>query len=132
MNWLSNILAALSTLVVGFIWYNPKVFGSIWMKSIGISPESVRDQNPNMLKLLGFSVLFAFMISIPLSFTVNHDNHTFGHGAFHGALLAILMILPVIGTNAQYEGRSWTYILVNSGFWLVCFSIMGGILRIMQ
>jgi Protein of unknown function (DUF1761) len=130
MNWLSNILAAASTLAVGFVWYHPKVFGTVWMRSIGITPEST--QGANMGKLLGFSLLFAFMASIPLSFIVNHDNHTFGHGAFHGTLIGIMMILPVVGTNALYENRNWTYIFVNSGYWVVSFALMGGILRIMQ
>ncbi len=54
----------------------PKVFGTIWMRSIGIDPNSIKDTNPNMLKLFGFSFLFAFMATIPLSYIVNHDNHT--------------------------------------------------------
>ncbi len=132
MNWLSQILAAASTLLVGFVWYNPKVFGTIWMRAIGVNPESVKDSNPNMLKLFGFSLLFAFIATIPLSYIVNHDNHTFGHGALHGAEVGALILLPVIGTNALYESRSWTYVFVNSGFWVVCFALMGGILRVMQ
>ena len=37
INFLALIVASLSTLVVGFIWYNPKVFGTIWMKEIGMT-----------------------------------------------------------------------------------------------
>jgi hypothetical protein len=37
INFLSLILAALSTLVVGFVWYHPKVFGTIWMKESGMT-----------------------------------------------------------------------------------------------
>ena len=40
INFLAILLAALSTLVVGFIWYNPKVFGTIWMKETGVNPEN--------------------------------------------------------------------------------------------
>ena len=132
INWLASILAALSTLLVGFVWYHPKVFGAIWMREIGVSPEDAKNASPNMIKLFGFSILFAFMATLPLSFLVNHDNHTFGHGAFHGAEIALLMVLPIIGTNSLYESRSWTYIFIASGFWVVCFALMGGILRIMQ
>lgn len=32
INFLALLLAAASTLAVGFVWYNPKVFGTIWMK----------------------------------------------------------------------------------------------------
>ena len=43
-NWIAILLAAMSTLVVGFIWYNPKVFGNIWMKETGITMESEKNQ----------------------------------------------------------------------------------------
>ena len=41
-NWIAILLAALSTLVVGFIWYNPKVFGTIWMKEAGLTEEKMK------------------------------------------------------------------------------------------
>ncbi len=32
MNFIALFVAAIITLFVGFIWYHPKVFGTIWMK----------------------------------------------------------------------------------------------------
>ncbi|MCC6725000.1 MAG: DUF1761 domain-containing protein [Saprospiraceae bacterium] len=56
------------------------------------------------------------------------SNHTFKHGAFHGLLIAGLFIaLPVIGTNALFERKSFKYILINGVYWLICFALMGGI-----
>ncbi len=56
------------------------------------------------------------------------DNfRTFKHGAFHGFLTAILLVLPVLGTNALFEGKSWKYIFINVGYWAVTMAIMGGI-----
>lgn len=129
-NLLAQLLAAASTLVVGFVYYNPKVLGGVWMRSIGLTPDP--NVTPNMGKLLGFSFLLAFIATFPLNYMVNHDNHTFGHGALHGGEIGLLILLPVFGTNALYEGRSWTYVFVISGYWTLCFALMGGILRIMQ
>ena len=42
INWLALAVAALSTLVIGFIWYHPKVFGTIWMKEIGMTEEKAK------------------------------------------------------------------------------------------
>ena len=33
INFLAILVASLSTMVIGAIWYNPKVFGTIWMKA---------------------------------------------------------------------------------------------------
>ncbi|MFI0491442.1 DUF1761 domain-containing protein [Flavobacterium sp.] len=160
INWIALLLAALSTLVVGFIWYNPKVFGAIWMKETGIKMEGGKPNGSEMAKLLGISLIYAFMISIILQFNVIHQFgafsmtggdilhakpsynafmadyidafRTFKHGAFHGFLVGLLLALPMIGTNSLYEKRSFKYVLVTGGYWIVCFTIMGGIICSMK
>jgi hypothetical protein len=53
---------------------------------------------------------------------------TFKHGALHGFISAFLMVLPVIGTNALFERKGFKYIAINVGFWIINFTIMGGII----
>ena len=160
INFLALLLAALSTLVVGFIWYNPKVFGTIWMKEAGINPEE--GEKPNMILIFGMSILYAFFIAFTLQFVTIHQLgalgmiggpdfiatakpsytafmtdygdafRTFKHGALHGTMTGLFLALPVIGTNALYEKRSFKYTLVTGGFWIVCFAIMGGIICAMK
>ena len=161
MNFLALLLSALSTLVVGFIWYNPKVFGGIWMRESGMTEEKMK--GANMIKIFGLSVLYAFFISFLLQAIVIHQFSAFGmvggdpehvalakpsfaafmadygdafrtfqHGAFHGVFTGLFLVFPLIGTNALYERRSFKYVLVTSGFWIVCFGIMGGIICAMK
>ncbi len=158
VNFLALLLASLSTLAVGFIWYNPKVFGTIWMKETGLTPEDGKDFN--MLKIFGLSIVYAFLISFVLQMVTIHQfgalgmvggdpskalpsynafmadygtaYRTFKHGALHGFMTGLFMIFPVIGTGALYEQKSFKYVMVTSGFWIVCFTIMGGIICMMQ
>jgi len=53
---------------------------------------------------------------------------TFKHGAFHGALSGIFLAIPIMGINALFEMRSWKYIFLNVGYWVVCMCLMGGII----
>lgn len=154
MNWLAILLAALSTLVVGFIWYNPKTFGNIWMRESGVTEEKMKGSN--MALIFGLSFVYAIMISLILNFLTIHQwgavgmiggkynealpsyaafmndygmhFRTFKHGALHGFMSGVLLAFPLIATNAMYERRSFKYVLVTSGFWIVCFTIMGGII----
>jgi hypothetical protein len=154
INFLALFTAALSTLFVGFIWYNPKVFGTIWMKESGTTEEKMKGSNMALIFVTSF--IYAFFISFVLRFLTIHQTgalgmvggdaskalpsyaafladygtayRTFKHGALHGFLTGLFLILPVIGTNAMYEKRSFKYTLVTSGFWIVCFMIMGGII----
>lgn len=158
INWIAILLASLSTLVVGFIWYNPKVFGNIWMKEAGLTEENLK--GTNMFKMLGSSFIYAFMMSIILQMLTIHQFgalgmvggdptkalpsynafmadygtafRTFKHGALHGFITGLFFAFPLIGTNALYERRSFKYVLVTGGFWIVCFIIMGGIICMMQ
>ena len=154
INFLALFVAAISTLVVGFVWYNPKVFGTIWMKESGVTPEKMKGSN--MLLIFGTSFFYAFLISFVVQMLTIHQTgalgmiggdpaiakpsylsfmadygtafRTFKHGALHGFMAGLFFAFPIIGTNALYERRSFKYTLVNGGFWIVCLTIMGGII----
>ena len=150
------LVATIIVLPVGFIWYNPKVFGTIWMREAGIDPEAAK--KANMFKIFGFTLLFALMAATVLQAIVIHEMgalslvggpmmeanakpsyaafmadyghafRTFKHGMLHGCITGLFVALPIIGTNSLFEGKSWKYILINAGYWIVCFTLMGGIL----
>ena len=147
-------IAAVSALVMGFVWYNPNVFGTIWMKESGMTEEKMK--GGNMAKIFILALIFAAMIAFLLVQSTNHqfgafslvggepENalpsfnafmadygtafRTFKHGALHGALVGLFIVLPVLGTNALFERQSVKYVLVNAGYWIVTLSIMGAIL----
>jgi len=154
INFLALLVAAVSTLLVGFVWYHPKVFGTIWMKEADMTEEKMKGSN--MALIFGMAVFYAFLISMTLQFLVIHQwgamsmmggdvanakpsyaafmadygttFRTFKHGMLHGFLAGLLLALPMIGTNALFEKRSWKYTLIVGGFWIVCFMLMGGII----
>ena len=153
INFFALLTAALSTLVIGFIWYNPKVFGNAWIRESGVSVEKM--QSSNMATTMILSFIYAFFIAFILQFLTIHQYgalgmvggdptkakptfdafmtdygtafRTFKHGMLHGFFAGLFFALPLVGTNALYERRSWKYTLIVGGFWIVCCMIMGGI-----
>ena len=160
MNWIAIIVAALVPTIVGFLWYNPKVFGTAWMNASGMTEEKMK--GGNMPVIFGVSLLLSIILSLSMTTLTIHQNNVPGlfmvgneepapdspegmliaefttgkyanlyrtpaHGAVHGVLFAILVVLPVMGTNALFERKGWKYILVNVGYWTVTFAIMGAI-----
>lgn len=158
-----NLLLAAGTalvpLIVGFIWYNPKVFGKAWMKGAGLTEESAKGMN--MVVVFGLTYVFSFFLSMFLHFwsihqfafgsllqpEMNFTNpdgfeaaiksaaaisvdkfRTFRHGAVHGVIMSIMVALPLTATGALFERRGWKYILINWFYWMVCLTIMGGII----
>lgn len=138
INWLAVIAASILPLVTGFIWYNPKVFGTAWMKESGMTVEKAKQMNP--AKTYGLAVVMAFLIAFFLYPQVfvgggmgelhGADPYlTFKHGALHGAMVGVLVALPVLATNALFEQKSFKYVTINAGYWIVTMALMGGIIN---
>lgn len=131
MNWLAILASAVATFMIGWVWYGV-LFKKPWMESTGMTEEKA--QESNMALVMGVTFIFAAMAAMFLYGFVWHEgepeSHNFGHGAAHGAILAAFVVLPTVGTHALYEQKSLKYILINVGYWLVSFAVMGGIVNI--
>ncbi len=71
----------------------------------------------------------------PLSVTVKNllsqygqDFRTFRHGALHGVIGSLFIVLPVLSINALFERRSRRYVLIHLGYWTITLGLMGGII----
>lgn len=154
INLIAIPVAAVAALVIGAIWYNPKVFGNAWMRASGMTQEKMK--GGNMAVIFGLSLLFAILLATLLMQFTNHEWGAIGmiggdpevatpsfnafmeeygnafrsykHGALHGVLFGVFGALPIIGTIALFERKSAKYILINSGYWIVTLGVMGAIL----
>jgi hypothetical protein len=157
LNFPILLLAALVPMVIGFIWYSPKVFGKAWMEASGMTDEKVK--GGNMALIFGLSFVFAVLLAVEINFMVIHQNHlysiffgqadglkatleymdtthvgwtenfrTFKHGSFHGLLAGLLFAVPVLATNSMFERKGLKYVLVNGGYWVITIALMGGVI----
>lgn len=67
-------LAALIPLVIGFVWYNPMVFGKAWMGVAGVS-EADRPSGGKMIATFLGTYALSFFIAFVLQFLVIHQRH---------------------------------------------------------
>lgn len=148
-------VAAVAALLIGALWYNPKIgFGNVWVRESGMTEEKMKSGKMGII--FGLSLLFAALLAMLLMNFTNHQwgafgmigaepelakpsfeafmndygtaYRTFKHGALHGSMFGIMGALPIIGTIALFERKSAKYIFVNSGYWIVTLTIMGGII----
>lgn len=158
LNWYMLFVAALVPMIIGFIWYNPAVFGKAWMSASGMTDEKVKGGNMTVIFLVSYimSVLLAFALVGAVihqfhifSLFANYapdvtegqteqlnglmaqfatTNRGFGHGIMHGVITGITFATPILATNALFERKGFKYIAVNAGYWIVTIGLMGGIL----
>jgi len=65
-------IAALVPMIMGFIWYNPNVFGKAWMAGAGLTMETAQ-KDFNMPLVFGLSYVLSFILAFSLSFVVIHQ-----------------------------------------------------------
>ncbi len=71
VNFLIILLAALVPMILGFIWYNPKVLGTAWMNAAGVNEDKMK--GANMALIFGLSFFFSFLLAMSLQFIVIHQ-----------------------------------------------------------
>ena len=67
------LLAALIPLVIGFIWYNSKVFGNAWMKAADINEEKMK--GAKMPLIFGLTYLLSFFVAFFMMPLTIHQSH---------------------------------------------------------
>lgn len=136
INWWSIAASSAILIVFGLIYYSPKILGGPWMNSLGFKPEDYL-KIPNMKSVIPTTIFMAVCISIFLISRTNGIGQegpfdTFKHGVWHGAFLGIIVVLPTMIITGLSELRSYTNLAINSVFWIIAMSLMGGVLDMMN
>lgn len=125
INWLAVILATVSTMVVGSIWYTPKVFGNYWMRVAKVNPGEAKSAVAPILTTLVVSFISAWVLA----------GATFLAFEFYGGsylVNALLTALILWGgftaarfiTHDVFEGRPAGLTILNCAHELITFLVM--------
>ena len=125
LNWLAVVAAAVSTFLIGGLWYSPMMFGRAWMSANGFKQENL---GGNMGKIFGFAFVFALLMSANLAAFLADAKTTAAWGATAGFLAGFGWVAFGVATIALFERRSWKYVVINGGYMTVSFTLMGLIL----
>ncbi len=127
INFLAVIVSALSAFVVGWLWYGP-LFGKRWMKLNGFTEEQIREGGGMPMSLIMIinyvaTVLAAFAIAM---FIGAESDISFG--VFAGFMIAVFWIGTSRLNDVLYERKPFGLFLINTGYNLAIYVIMGAIL----
>ena len=120
----SILPAAILGFFVGGLWYGP-VFGKAWMAARGFTAESAK-QGANMALIFGSTFLLNLFSSAALYHVFEH----IGVDGIHMAIMvaggiAIGFIIPSIGVNYLFSRMTFRLFLIDAGYWLVIYVLMG-------
>ncbi|MEP7167263.1 MAG: DUF1761 domain-containing protein [Candidatus Woesebacteria bacterium] len=135
VNYMAVVFAAISSLVVGFLWYGP-LFGKMWIKEMGWSKADVAaGMKKNMAKSYGImfvgSLLMAFIMSHVLTFASAYLHESgLSAGLQTGFWNWLGFVAPITLSSVLFEGKSVRLWLLNNGYNLITFLVMGSILAL--
>lgn len=132
LNWLAVFVAAIATMVVGFLWYSPLLFAKAWVREMGYDmndkakmDEMRKSAGPAYAGSMVASLISAFTLALILHGLHAEDVH---FGLMAGFHIWLGFVATVQFTGALFMKQSMKLFAINTGYQLVCYLIMSAIL----
>ncbi len=135
INYWAVVLAAVSSMVVGSIWYARSVFGDKWAKLAHVNMNK-KQTNAEMTKLFGSVFLASLLTAYILAHVTFLSNSYFQNSFLQDALstafwLWLGLTAARILTHDLFEGRPFKLTLLTFGNEFVTIMIMGLVIGLM-
>lgn len=124
INVAAVLVAAVSTFVVGGLWYSPLLFGNRWMAYNGLSEEDIGTGAP---RVFGGSFVLSLLMMVNLAMFIGPDPEL-GFAVFAAFAAGFGWIALAMGVTYLFERKPFGLWLVNAGYHAVSFTLAGLVL----
>ena len=132
VNLYAVLVCALATMVVGFVWYSPMLFANPWMRLMGYDPNDkarIAEMQKSAGPSYGMSMIASILSAIVLGKLIVVAGATSAiEGLKIGLVVWLGFVTTVQFTNALFMRQRNKLYLINTGYQLVCYVVMGAIL----
>lgn len=123
------IAAGIANILLGFIWYHPKVFGTTWMRLTPISPDTLERSKRRMPIIM----VVSFGSAMLAAYVMSHFGAAWGVFDWIGAVeLAFWLwagfVVPAMLSSVLWDGKPLRLFVINVFYWLVALIVMAIIL----
>jgi hypothetical protein len=135
VNYLAVLLAGVSSMVVGAIWYSRSVFGEVWMKLAKVKMNGKMTAMDN-IRLYGLTFVASLVMAYVLAHVTFLSNDFFG-GSFLSSALTTAFWLWLgftavrFLTHDLFEGRPMKLTLLSAGNELATVMVMALVIGLM-
>jgi len=133
VNWVAVLAAAVLNMTIGSLWYSSLVLGKQWTKLMEGSGKNLAEMKKGAVKAYAVSFLSALLLAYVLASVVSALD---AFNVLQGATVAFWLWLGFIATTSLsgvlFEQRSFNLYLINAGYYLVSFLLMGALFAAWQ
>jgi hypothetical protein len=122
INYVAVIVAAISSFVLGGLWYAPFLFGKAWMRETGLTEEQLGARN--MLVVFGFSFVLSLVGSFVFAMFLG-PSPGLGLGFGAGLSAGLCWVAGSFGINYLFEKKSLKLWLINGGYHTLQYTLIG-------
>ena len=126
INYWAVIVAALSSFIVGWMWYGP-LFGKVWMRLHNFSKEDVVEGSMSMPVTMVINYIATALAALALAMFLGAEANA-GFGIFAGLMIALFWIGTSRLNDVLYERKPWGLFIINVGYYIVIYVIMGALI----
>lgn len=120
------LVSALSAFIVGWLWYGP-LFGKQWMKLNNFTEEELREGGISMPLIMIVNYVATALAACAIAMFIGIEA-TPGFGIFAGIMIAVFWIGTSRLNDVLYERKPMGLFLINVGYNIVIYAVMGAIL----
>ncbi len=133
VNYLAVLLAAAASMVVGMVWYAKPVFGTKWMKMVGLTDEKAKKGSVQ-------AIIIAFVCSLVTAYVLAHviylSNSFFANSLVQDSLTTAFWLWLGISasrviTHDAFEQRDMKLTAMTIGNQLVTLLAMAAVIGFM-
>lgn len=128
VNYLGALVAALSSFVIGGVWYSPILFAKPWMAANGFTEEGLR--KTSMARVFGGSFALQLVGALNLAFFLADGKPSLAWGVTAGLLAGVGWVATAMGTTYLFSRKPLRLFLIDAGYHAITFAVMGGILGV--
>ncbi|MEH6394940.1 DUF1761 domain-containing protein [Pseudoalteromonas sp.] len=125
LDFAAVFFAAMSAFMLGGIWYSPWLFQRAWLEGCGLTELDLKATNPKWV--FGGSFVLSLFIAFSLSLFLG-PNPNLGIAVAVGFAIGVCWVSSSMGIGYIFEQRPLKLFLINSGYHILQFTLMGLIL----
>jgi hypothetical protein len=131
VNLSAVLVAALAYYAGGALWYSPLLFGKPWMELVGMTNEKIAARKKDTWKSYLTSFICALVISYGLARVEMYlEVANFSGGLHTGFWSWLCFVVTTAATSSTFAGRPVKLLLIDSGYHLYGFLVMGVMLAV--
>ena len=127
--YVAVLVAAFVAVIIAYVWFHPRVFGGIWMRHSGMTPEMADRGKRHMVLHTFFGFLASAVVAYVLLWAGAAESIYDWSGALQLAFWCwIGFAAPILLGSVLWEQRPFRFYLINALYWLVALMAMALVL----